>query len=168
MAFYRFAAAAAMVCAAASAASAEIRQEAVYQNVSPEEVLALLESAGAAFRIDSSAGDTTLEGSVLGHASSVYFYDCDDAGFTAPATPASRCLGFEYRAYIPDHPKDSETINQFNAEYHYGTLWRDEDDDLALHFTVLVEGGVTRGHILASYDWWREILEDFDDFMESR
>ena len=170
MVFYRLAAAAAIIWAATAAgpATADVRDGQYYSSVSPNELLSILTDEGGVLEVDETQGDTTLEGRVDGKTTSVYFYDCDGAGFTAPATPNSACLGYEFRAYFEGYPKDSDTINQFNAEYHYGKLWRDSDDDLALNFTVLVEGGVTRSHIVASYKWWRDILEDFDNFMASR
>lgn len=147
---------------------ASVAEAKTYQTISPEQMMEVLNGAGGTVELDSTGGDTTVEGTVDGRNYQVYFYDCDGRGLTADAYPDSQCQGIEYRAYFEGYPKDSETINLFNDEHHYGTLWRDFEDDMALQMNVIVDGGVTDANLLAVFSKFREAMEDFEIFMKDR
>lgn len=136
----------------------------MYYWITPNDLHALLADRVDSLSVDTSGGDTTLEGVVDGHRFSVFFYECDGGNLSSVATPDSHCLGYEFRAYIADAPKDDATLQRWNAENHYGKLWRDADDDLSVHYTSVVEGGVEDDHILTALAWWRAILKSVDDF----
>ncbi|MEM7545998.1 MAG: YbjN domain-containing protein [Pseudomonadota bacterium] len=139
-----------------------------FTSISPTEMLRILDAERGSIELDETGGDTTLEGRVTGKDYSVYFYECDGGEFGAPATPTSSCLGFEYRSYFTGYPDDSETINEWNANHHYGAMWRDEDGDLGLQLNTIVEGGITEDNIRMTFVWWQTVLESFDNFMEGR
>lgn len=152
---------------AAGEAGAPDASGAYHSSISPAGLAAILAAEDGAIRIREGA-DASLAGEVDGAYYAVYFYDCDGAGFAAPAAPGSACLGFEYRANYEGLPSDDELVNAFNASHHYGALWRDDVGDLALQLNVIVEGGVTTDNIRATFAWWREVLRSFDEFMEER
>ncbi len=158
----------ALAAAAAFLLAAEPGQAAVYTSISPNQLERLLAGEKGTVEVDLSDEDTTLDGRVDSTSYTVFFYECDGAGFKAPAKPDSACLGFEYRAYFSDFPSDSETVNEWNDNYHYGSLWRDSDGDLALQLNVIVEGGITDDNIRVTFDWWRAVIESFQDFMKDR
>ncbi|MEM7268021.1 MAG: YbjN domain-containing protein [Pseudomonadota bacterium] len=135
-------------------------------SVSPASLQKTLAIADLA--LDEGAGDATLSGALEGVPFAIYFYDCDGAGFTAPAAVDSKCRGFEYRAYFEGYPSDGETVNAWNDAHHYGALWRDEAGDLALQLNVIVEGGVTEANLRATYRWWGEVLKSFQIFVGDR
>ncbi len=137
----------------------------VYETISPKAMLAILESEAGALKLDDSDGDTTLSGRVDGRPFEIYFYDCDGGGFITPARPDSACLGIEFRAYYEGYPNDAEIVNAWNNAHHYGALWRDDDEDLALQLNVIIEGGVTGANIRSNYKWWRQIMKSLDDFL---
>ncbi|MGB0506846.1 MAG: YbjN domain-containing protein [Pikeienuella sp.] len=137
----------------------------LYRSISPNQLLNILSSERGRIDIDETESDTTLEGRVAGADYSVYFYECDGAGFTDPARPNSECLGFEYRAYFSGFGKDLATVNQWNIDYHYGSLWQD-GDDLVLQLNVVVEGGITEENIGITFLWWKAVIDSFYDFME--
>ena len=161
-AILRRAAMSAAFCLLTGAASAA---PAVHQAISPLEVLKILKAEDASFRLNDSNGDTTVTGAVDGQAFDIYFYGCDGDGFVAPARPDSACLGIEFRAYFDGYPSDAEIVNAWNNAHHYGALWRDDDEDLALQLNVIVEGGVTSDNIIANYRWWRRVMRSLDDFL---
>ena len=134
-------------------------------SVSPLRLQAILD---ADLTLNDEAGDATLSGMVAGAPFDIYFYDCDGGGFLAPARPDSACLGVEYRAYFEGYPADAELVNAWNDANHYGTLWRDADEDLALQLNVVVEGGVTEENLRATYVWWGRVVESFEAFMGDR
>ena len=103
--------------------------------------------------LDAGETDTTLEGRVDGKDYAIFFYECDGGAFDGPAERDSAWLGFEYRAYFTDYPSDLETVNRFNANYHYGAMWRDEEGDLGRQLNVVVEGGITEANIRATFAW---------------
>ena len=153
------AAAACLVAGAAAAAPV------VYEAISPLQLLKILKAEDASFRLNDSEGDATLSGAVDGQSFDIYFYNCDGAGFIAPAQPDSACLGIEFRTYFEGYPNDAEIINAWNNAHHYGALWRDDDEDLALQLNVIIEGGVTDANIIANYQWWRRVVRSLDDFL---
>lgn len=137
----------------------------VYEAISPAEVLQILRSDDSTFKLNDSGGDATIAGSVGVTPFDIYFYDCDGGGFVAPARPNSACLGFEFRAYFPGYPNDAEIVNAWNNAHHYGALWRDDGEDLALQLNVIVEGGVTEANIRANYRWWLRVMKSIDEFL---
>ena len=145
-----------------SAAAAEL-----YETISPNQMLALMQGEKGSAELRTVEDDTTIEGRVDSLSYTVYFYECDGGEFVAPAKPDSACTGLEYRAYFNEYPSDSDTVNAWNAEHHFGKLWRDEDDDLALNLTVTLEGGITDGNIRISFALWRTVLESLETFMSS-
>jgi hypothetical protein len=146
-------------------ARAETGTALVYTSISPQELLSLLEGEKGTVALDENEGDTTIEGRVNGTDYQIYFYECDGREFADLAQPTSQCLGFEYRAYYTGFQDDTETINNWNGNNHYGTLWRDEDGDLALQFNTVVEGGITEANIRTGFQWWLAIIQSFDEFM---
>lgn len=143
----------------ASAGSAEQ----LFYSVSPNKLYTVLEDRVEDLEVDSSGGDTTLEGKVAGKNFQVYFYECDDGGLTAPAEPESRCLGYEFRAYFNDRAKDTRSINQWNADHHYGKMFKDDDGDLAIQLNVIVEGGITEDNIVTTLAWWKAVVDSSRD-----
>lgn len=137
----------------------------VYEAISPAEVLQILRTEDGAFKLNDSEGDATITGGVGAVPFDIYFYDCDGGGFVALARPDSACLGFEFRAYFPGYPNDAEIVNAWNNAHHYGALWRDDDEDLALQLNVIVEGGVTEANIRANYRWWLRVMNSIDEFL---
>ncbi len=140
----------------------------VYTSLSPVEMLRILEGEKGSVELDETEGDTTIEGRVNGTDYQVYFYECDGGALADPARPDSACLGFEYRAYFSGFTDDAETINAWNADNHYGTLWRDQDGDLALQLNTVVEGGITEANIRISFQWWLAVIESFETFIADR
>lgn len=139
-----------------------------FTQISPAEMLRILRAEPGTVSLLQTKDDTTIEGEVGGTSYSVYFYECDDGGFAAPASSQSACLGFEYRAQYPDLEIDTVTVNEWNSNHHYGALWREDSGDLALHLNTIVEGGITEANIRTSFAWWREVIKSFDVFMEGR
>ena len=158
----------ALAAAAAVLFAAGPVQAAVYDSISPNQLERLLAGEKGTIEVDPSEEDTTLDGRVDGVNYTVFFYECDGGDMKSPAKPDSACLGFEYRAYFTDYPSDSETVNEWNDDYHYGSLWRDSDGDLALLLNVIVEGGITDENIRVTFSWWRAVIESFEDFMKDR
>ena len=74
-------------------------------------------------------------------------------------------IGLELRAYFPGYPNDAELVNAWNNAHHYGALWRDDGEDLALQLNVIVEGGVTEANIKANYRWWLRVMQSIDEFL---
>ena len=143
-------------------------QAEVFNSISPNQLERVLAGEKGTITVDPSEEDTTLDGRVDGVGYTVFFYECDDGDMKSLAKPDSACLGFEYRAYFTDYPSDSETVNEWNNDYHYGSLWRDSDGDLALQLNVIVEGGISDGNIRITFDWWRAVIESFESFMKDR
>jgi len=137
----------------------------VYQTVSPIEVQKVLLAEDGGLTLNYSAGDATVSGDVNGRPFDIYFYDCDGEGFVAMARPDSACLGFEFRAYFDGYPNDAEIVNAWNSAHHYGALWRDDDEDLALQLDAIIEGGVTAANIRSNYKWWRKVMLSVDEFL---
>lgn len=150
----------AILCTGALAQNGDL-----YRSISPNQLLEILSAERGRIEMDARETDTTLEGRVAGADYTVYFYECDGAGFTDPARPDSECLGFEYRSYFTGFANDLEIVNQWNIDYHYGSLWRD-GDDLVLQLNVVVEGGVTEENISITFLWWKAVVDSFYDYME--
>ncbi|HEU0222837.1 MAG TPA: YbjN domain-containing protein [Paracoccaceae bacterium] len=135
-----------------------------YQWVSPRRLERLIREGVDELRVDTSGGDTTLEGTIDGTDFQVYFYECDGGDMASVAEPNSRCLGYEFRAYFLDYPTDAEQVNQWNADHHYGKLWIDNDGDLAVQLNVIVEGGIKEDNVKTTLIWFKAVLEGVHDF----
>ena len=155
-----------MVLSAVPGQIPAVHASTIYEAVSPKVVLDVLGPETGALRLNQSGGDTTLAGEIDGTPFEIYFYNCDGGGFVAPAQPDSACLGLEFRAYFDGYPNDAELVNAWNNAHHYGELWRDDDEDLALQLNVIIEGGVTGANIKANYSWWRRVMQSLDDFLQ--
>lgn len=155
----------AMISVALLLAAPAMAAPQVFEAISPAELLQILHAEDSAFKLNESEGDTTISGSAGAAPFDIYFYNCDGSGFVAPARPDSACLGFEFRAYFPGYPNDAEIVNAWNNAHHYGALWRDDGEDLALQLNVIVEGGVTEANIKANYRWWLRVMQSIDDFL---
>ena len=116
----------ALASAAAIVLAAGPGQAAVFNSISPNQMVHVLAGEKGTIKVDSSDDDTTLDGRVDGVNYTVFFYECDGGAMDDPAQPDSACLGYEYRAYFSDYPSDSHTVNDWNNDYHYGSLWRDK------------------------------------------
>lgn len=142
----------------------------IYNSLSPNQMLKILDAESGTAEIDNSEGDTSINGRVESTNYSIYFYECDGNDFADPAKPDSKCLGFEYRAYFDgdEYQNDLEMVNQWNNDFHYGNLWRDEDGDLGLQLNVVVEDGITDDNIRITFAWWRAVLEGFNNFVKTK
>lgn len=154
-----------MSVAACVLATPTLAAATVYEAISPNALLQILQTEDSAFALNDSEGDATIAGAVGGASFDIYFYGCDGGDFVAPARPDSDCLGFEFRAYFPGYPNDAEIVNAWNNAHHYGALWRDDNEDLALQLNVIVEGGVTEANIKANYRWWLRVMNSIDEFL---
>lgn len=132
--------------------------------ISPNALIEVIRDEVDHVRVDTSGGDTTLEGAIDGTDFQVYFYECDGGDMASVAEPDSDCLGYEFRAYFPDYPTEVRRVNQWNADHHYGKLWVDDDGDLALQINVVVEGGVAEDNALANLKWFRVAIGNVHDF----
>lgn len=147
-------------CAALALATLSVAEAGeVLSSVSPRAFLAVLDREEGEATLDIViGGDTTIEGRIDDQRYAVYFYDCDGAGFDAPAGPDSACLGYEFRTYFAGIEADAEWVNEWNDENHYGALWLDHEGDVAVQLNMIVEGGVTEGNLSAAFTWWRRVL----------
>jgi hypothetical protein len=135
------------------------RRNRSFASISPRRLERLLKDSVDEVSVDSSGGDTTLDGTVDGTEFQVYFYECDGGDMSSVAKPNSKCLGYEFRAYFPDYPTDVERVNQWNADHHYGKLWVDSDGDLAVQLNVIVEGGIREDNVMTTLAWFKAVLE---------
>ncbi|RMF39183.1 MAG: YbjN domain-containing protein [Alphaproteobacteria bacterium] len=132
--------------------------------ISPNALAEILKPHIEDIRVDPTGGDTTLEGSIDGTDFQIYFYECDGGDMASVAKPDSQCLGYEWRSYFLRYPTDTDQVNKWNADHHYGKLWVDNDGDLAVQLNVIVEGGVEDDNILITLAWWRAIVQDVHNF----
>lgn len=138
--------------------------EGFFTTISPNRLADILRPLVDEVSVDASGSDTTLEGRLDGTDFQAYFYECDGGDMASEASPDSDCFGYELRAYFPDYPTDTDRVNQWNADNHYGKLWVDSDGDLAVQLNVIVEGGATEATVGTTVAWFRAILEGVHGF----
>lgn len=88
----------------------------------------------------------------------ILFYQCDEATL-------EYCERFQFRARFTLDGKDDENtlevMNQFNLEWVFGKAYINDDNEAVIEYPLTVENGLSKRNLLAQFDLWEYVLDDF-------
>lgn len=104
-------------------------------------------------------GDPMLTSRVSATELNVYFYGCTN---NADCTPIQISAGYD-----TDDGVSMDLINAWNAGHRFGRAYLDKEDDPYVEMDMnLDHGGVSEGNFRDTLDWWRVVVEAFEDHIE--
>ena len=125
-----------------------------------DEILAVAKTHGEATLETQSNGDPRI----VGHISSqgdltyaVYFMNCSDTN--------TDCEDLNFYAGFADIKPTLDTINAWNRDKRFGKAYLDADLDAVVEFDFNLEYGVTRDNLVAGFDLWTLIVDQYTDYI---
>ncbi|MDO6455668.1 YbjN domain-containing protein [Celeribacter halophilus] len=119
----------------------------------------LLSGYGSVELETDSEGDPMFRGRIGGVRYGLYFYGCEDH---------KDCNNGTFVAYFDgdDYVTDASVINAYNNGFRFGKASVDSDGDLEINYSFAFKGGITREALDDTFDWWRVVLEQSEEFFE--
>lgn len=145
---------AAALISTATLATAEIKA------TDAQSVLKALQDFGMVSTIDVDAdGDPKISSSVSDTKFSVYFYGCTDN---------ANCKSIMIKAgYDLNQGITASKINEWNRKKRFAKAYIDDEGDPFLELDVNLDfGGVGDKNFADTLDWWRLLVEDFEEFVD--
>ncbi|CTQ49872.1 YbjN domain-containing protein [Jannaschia donghaensis] len=104
-------------------------------------------------------GDPKISSKVSESNFSVFFYGCNNA---------TDCTSIQFSSgYDLDIPMNAKRINDWNRENRFGRAFVDDEGDPFIRMDiVLAEAGNSTGSFSYNLDFWRLLIEDFEDFID--
>lgn len=97
-------------------------------------------------------GDPKIVGRINGTRYSVFFYGCRNG---------RNCTDLMFYADWQKSPKTLEQLNEWNRTQRLSKAIIERDGRLALQMPINLQHGVTRGNLESTFDWWKNMLNDF-------
>lgn len=148
------AAAVPVLIAAAPAAAAS--EQAVYQSLSPQDVMEILILNGLSADTQAINGGEVVANQRVVVADRiawiVYLYNCGEDG---------RCSDIQFRAAFSGTGATLEEMNDWNSSHRFTRAYRTGDGEAVLEMDVNAKGGVTVGHVSSLIPLWRAALERY-------
>ena len=120
----------------------------------PEAVAAIVRGFGSA-RIGKAADDTPMiNGRIDGTRFAVYFYECNDEKVA--------CRSVSFSASWATKDVTLEAVNEWNRASRFGRAYLGTDGEPVLEYDVNLFGSVTETNFEDSVDWWRIVLQSFE------
>ncbi|WP_179380244.1 YbjN domain-containing protein [Jannaschia marina] len=126
----------------------------------PERVQRAMQEAGylATMGTDD-LGDPKISSKVSESNFSVFFYGCNNG---------TQCTSVQFSSgYDLDIPMNAKRINDWNRENRFGRAFVDDEGDPFIRMdVVLAEAGNSTESFAYNLDFWRLLIEDFEDFID--
>lgn len=104
-------------------------------------------------------GDPKIDSKVSDSNFSVFFYGCNNG---------VGCTSVQFSSgYDLDIPLSAKKINDWNRENRFARAFVDDDGDPFIRMdVVMAPPGVTAASLAVNLDFWRILIEDFEDFID--
>ncbi len=104
-------------------------------------------------------GDPKISSRVSDTKFSVYFYGCEDN---------MNCASIMFKAgYDLNNGISALKINEWNRDKRFAKAYIDDEGDPFMEFDVnLAFDGMGEKNFADNLDWWRLLVEDFEEFIE--
>jgi hypothetical protein len=124
----------------------------------PQTLLTIARGYGTAELRKDNDGDPLISGTISGRKYFILFYGC---------TRNENCRQIEFRGVLrPPRGFRDRLLNDWNLKYRYGKAYKDKDGDLIVNYLVHMGGsGVTRSNVETSFEWFKQMLNEFHKFM---
>lgn len=127
--------------------------------VSAEDPNAILEIArgfGSAELAKDEDGDPMITGRTRGTRYAIYFYQCTDG---------QACENIQFSAAWSGYRVSADQLHAWNRDMLFGKAYLDEVGDPVLEMAVNLKYGVTRKNLDDTFDWWKVVLQEFEDIV---
>lgn len=126
----------------------------------PEGVMRAMQEEGylATMGVDN-VGDPKISSKVSQSNFNVYFYGCNNG---------VDCTSVQFSSgYNLDIPISAKRINDWNRENRFARSYVDDEGDPFIRMDiVMADGGVAETSFAYDLDFWRILVEDFEDFID--
>lgn len=126
----------------------------------PEGVMRAMQEEGyLATMSTDDLGDPKISSKVSESNFSVFFYGCNNG---------TSCTSVQFSSgYDLDIPVSAKRINDWNRENRFGRAFVDDEGDPFIRMDiVLANEGNSAGSFSYNLDFWRLLIEDFEDFID--
>ncbi len=146
----------AAVPALLGATPAAAAEQAIYQSLSPRDVMEILLLNGLSADTQTiNGGEVVANQRVVVEdriAWIVYLYNCGEDG---------RCSDIQFRAAFSGAKPTLKEMNDWNRSHRFTRAYRAEGGEAVLEMDVNAQGGVTVGHVSSLIPLWRGALERY-------
>lgn len=102
-----------------------------------------------------STGDPLVTGEMGGTNYAVFFYGCTDG---------ADCQTIQFYAYwVLNDGIDVDSLNTWNREKRFAKAYLDDEGDPTLEYDVNLYAGVSETNLSDTFDWWRVVMEAFEE-----
>lgn len=124
----------------------------------PEAIAEIARGYGAVEVTSDAVGDPMLRGRMEGVQYLVLFYGCNDG---------RNCSNIQFQAaWINSGNTTEDSLRVWNRENRFGKAFLDNENDPVIQWDVNLFGGVSRANLDDTFDWWRVVLDNFEDYLE--
>ncbi len=138
-----------LVCSIGCACAADI-----VDATDPSAILNVAKGFGSATLETDSAGDPKISGRIDGVKYGIYFYGCN-AG--------KACTDIQLAAGWSDVKVTLDKINEWNRTKRYGKAYLDKENDPMLELSVNINHGVSVKNLEDTFEWWKAIVDGFQE-----
>lgn len=127
----------------------------VISNSDTSAMLSMAKEFGKAELTTDSEGDPMIKGNIADTDYSIIFHNCDNG---------KNCTDLMFSsAWSTQGSVSLEQINTWNTEMLYGQAYLDDEKDATLEMSVNIDGGVTKENLRATFQWWADVVPEFED-----
>ncbi|PIE07594.1 MAG: YbjN domain-containing protein [Rhodobacterales bacterium] len=102
-------------------------------------------------------GDPMISGEIDDTHYMVLFYGCENG---------NNCTTIQYyTGWINPGGIDVDTLNDWNRDRRFSKAYIDAEGDPVIEFDVNLFGGVTETNLYDTFDWWRLVMSEFDEYI---
>ncbi|WP_227427090.1 YbjN domain-containing protein [Roseibaca sp. Y0-43] len=124
----------------------------------PAAIAEIARGYGAVEVTTDAVGDPMLRGRMDGVQYLVLFYGCDNG---------RNCTTIQFQAAWVNNGRTSEQdLHAWNRDNRFGKAHMDADYDPVIQWDVNLFGGVSRANLDDTFDWWRVVLDNFEDYLD--
>jgi len=131
--------------------------QALIDATDPDGIVEIAKGYGEAVLEADNTGDPMISGKIDQTNYVVFFYGCTDN---------ADCSTIQFMSsYTNIDGVDLDLVNSWNAEQRFGKAYLDSDRDPVIEMNVNLWSGVSPDNLNDTFDWWRLILETFEDYI---
>lgn len=123
----------------------------------PQRILQIASSHGSAYITTDDVGDPLIIGAIDGLSYRLEFYGCDGDG---------GCTDLLFKAAYDAPDVELDDLGAWNRDHRYGKAAFGPRGVVIVEQAVNLQGGVSEANLDSSFDWWKEVLVEFTEFIE--
>jgi len=149
---------AALFAAALLTSPAPLAAQTLVDATSLDSIAEIAQSYGEATLDTDNTGDPMISGLIGQTNYVVFFYGCTDN---------ADCSTIQFMSsYTNIDGVDLDVVNTWNADKRFGKAYLDSDGDPVIEMNVNLWSGVSADNLNDTFDWWRVVLESFEEYID--